>query len=175
VDGPSAAAENALVALYLERRGALLRFFTARTGSASEAEDIVQDVYLKIAALDSAQIENPPAYLYRLGTNVMLDRVRARRRATARDDAYGQSSVTLSGGEAVEDAPSADDAVAARQRLARLLTALGELPEQTRRVFTMHKLDGKSYAEVATELGVSRSAVEKRMMAALRRLGELDL
>lgn len=175
VDGPSGLAERGLVALYLERRAALVRFFTTRTGSASEAEDIVQDIYLKIAALDAAEIENPTAYLYRLGTNVMLDRVRTRRRAAARDDAYGQASVTRSGGESVEEAPSAEDAVAARQGLTRLLAALAELPDQTRRVFTMHKLDGLSYAEVATELGVSRSAVEKRMMAALRRLGELDL
>jgi RNA polymerase sigma factor (sigma-70 family) len=44
------------------------------------------------------------------------------------------------------------------------------LPPQTQRVFRMHKLEGLSHAETAARLGVSKSAVEKHMITALKRL-----
>jgi len=163
---------NQLLALYLERREALLRFFVARTGSVVEAEDVVQDIYFKIHDLDTAHIDNPAAYLYRLGQNAMLDRLRSRRRAAARDEAYQSVHSASSGAEPADDQPSAEEALAARQRLARLIAALENLPPQCKRVFTLHKLDGKSYGQVAAELGISRSAVEKHMMAALKKLAE---
>ena len=62
------------------------------------------------------------------------------------------------------------NAVAARQRLALLTEALKELSPQTQRVFRMHKFEGLSHPEVAAAIGISRSAVEKHMMAALKHL-----
>ena len=52
-----------LVTTYLEKRGALIGFFTSRTGSVDDAEDVVQEIYAKISKLDSDEIQNPVAYL----------------------------------------------------------------------------------------------------------------
>lgn len=161
-----------LLALCLSRRADLVRFFSIRTGSSAEAEDIVQETCLKIAAMDDSGVENPAAYLYRLGSNVMLDRARARRRATLRDDAYYQTFSAGSHGEAEADAPSPEETTDARRRLARLMDSVRDLPPQCRRVFVMHKIEGLSHGEVAEALGLSRSAVEKHMIAALKRLAE---
>lgn len=161
---------SALVSLYLEKRAALVRFFTLRTSSPAEAEDIVQDVYLKIAHLDPGAVENPAAFLYRLGTNAMLDRARTRRRGVARDGAYQEAHQAGGPGEPEAEAPDADAAIDARRRLEALLALVEEMPAQRRTVFVLHKIEGLSYAEVAARLGVSRSAVEKHMMAALRQL-----
>ena len=60
--------------------------------------------------------------------------------------------------------------MAARQQLGRLVTALDDLSPTTRNIFQRHKFDGRSYGEVATELGISKSSVEKHMMRALRHL-----
>lgn len=161
-----------LMTLYLEKRAELVRFFRLRTSSPTEAEDIVQEIYLKLAGFNAPSIENPAAYLYRLGTNVMVDRMRARRRAQARDDAY--QSLVVADGEAA-DAPSPEHAAIARAQLRSVLAAVERFPAQRRRVFVMHKIDGLSYGEVAERLGISKSAVEKHMMAALSSLAELDL
>jgi RNA polymerase sigma-70 factor (ECF subfamily) len=74
------------------------------------------------------------------------------------------------GGEEISPEPSAEAAVAARQRLQMLTAAIEELSPQTQRIFRMHKFEGLSHPEVAAALGISRSAVEKHMMAALKHL-----
>ncbi len=160
-----------LIALYLERRADLLRFFSLRLRSAAAAEDLVQDIYVKLSTLDpDAEIQNPAAYLYRLGSNLMLDRLRGERRSAHRDGAWLDSQTMRIGAEEVSAEPSAEAAVSARQRLAQLMAALTELSPQTQRVFRMHKFEGLSHPEVASALGISRSAVEKHMMAALKHL-----
>lgn len=159
--------------LYLAKRPDLVRFFTTRTHSRVEAEDIVQEMFLKISASDDVVVENAAAYLYRLGTNVMLDRARARRRSATRDDSYYQAYRTgLHGGGEAVDSPSPEQAEDARRRLQGLIKAIDALPPQCRKVFIMHKLEERSHAEVAEALGISRSAVEKHMIAALKRLTE---
>ncbi len=164
---------SALLAAYLERRDDLLRFFTLRLRSAAAAEDLVQDIYIRIAAADrSMEVRNPAGYLYRLGSNLMLDRIRGERRTAARDHDWRATHRTIVGAEEVAEEPRADDAVSARQRLNAIVDVLRELPEQTQRVFRMHKFDGLSHAEVAQALGISRSGVEKHCMAALKRLAE---
>lgn len=166
-------ARSALLAAYLERRADLVRFFTLRLKSAAAAEDLVQDIYLRIAAVEpGVDVHNPAGYLYRLGTNLMLDRIRGERRSAARDHDWRDSHRTLVGAEEVSEDPPADNAVAARQRLEAIVAILRELPEQTQRVFRMHKFDGLSHSEVAQALGISRSAVEKHCMAVLKRLAE---
>ena len=163
--------KSALIATYLERRADLVRFFTLRLRSTSAAEDLVQEIYVRLASVDGlSDIQNPAAYLYRLGSNLMLDRLRGQRRTAHRDAAWLDSQTTRMGAHEVSPEPSAEAAVAARQRLAQLNAALTELGAQTQRVFRMHKFEGLSHPEVAQALGISRSAVEKHMMQALKHL-----
>ncbi|MBL8554248.1 MAG: RNA polymerase sigma factor [Phenylobacterium sp.] len=166
-------ARAALIAAYMERRPDLLRFFSLRLRSEAAAEDVVQDIYLRISATPpEAEVRNPGGYLFRLGSNLMLDRLRSERRAAARDRDWRDSHRTVSGvEEVVEDAP-ADAVVAARQRLAAVVDVLKDLPPLTQQVFRMHKFEERSHAEVAAALGISRSAVEKHVMLVLRRLAE---
>ena len=162
---------SSLIALYLERRADLVRFFAVRLRSPQAAEDLVQDIYVRLSGLDQpTEIQNPVGYLYRLGSNLMLDRLRGERRAAFRDGAWLESQSTRIGAHEVSADPSAETAVAARQRLALLTEALSELGPQTQKVFRMHKFEGLSHPEVAAAIGISRSAVEKHMMAALKHL-----
>jgi RNA polymerase sigma-70 factor (ECF subfamily) len=160
-----------LLAAYLERRGDLKRYFALRLGSAEAAEDLVQDIYFKVSAGGAPEdIGNPAAFLYRLGTNLMLDRLKQQRRAVARDTGWAQTQSTAVGGEATVDAPAADETLVQRQRLARMLAALDELTPACRRAFRLHKLDGLSHAETAATMGVSKSTIEKHISAALKHL-----
>jgi RNA polymerase sigma-70 factor (ECF subfamily) len=163
---------SALLEAYLERRGDLVRFFTLRLRSAAAAEDLVQDIYLRLQVVEQAEINNPTGYLYRLGSNLMLDRLRGARRSASREAAWRDSHRTVIGAEEVSEDPTAERTVAARQRLDATIAALKDLPPQTQRVFWKHKFDGLTHPQVAAELGISRSAVEKHVMAALRHLSE---
>ncbi|WP_427791354.1 RNA polymerase sigma factor [Brevundimonas diminuta] len=154
-----------LFAVYLEQRDALGRFFRARLGPQADVEDLVQELYLKLQAAPDIEVREPRAYLYRLASNLMMDRWRSGMRSAARDGAWA----TLHQGE-VDEAPSAEAVVAGRQGLAAVSAVLADLPEGTQTVFRMHKFEALSYAEVASRLGVSRSTVEKRMMQALKAL-----
>lgn len=160
-------APSELTALYLSKRPDLLRFFRARAGSLAAAEDLLQELYIKLQGAPPAEIENGVAYLYRTGLNLLLDRKRAELRSRRRDQAYveAHSGLTERSGD-----PSPEDAADARHRLTRLLNVVKTLPPQCQRVFRMHKLEGMSHDEVARALGISRSAVEKHVILALKRL-----
>ena len=86
----------------------------------------------------------------------------------ARDAAWRDVAHVAGPTEDLDDAPSAETVVAGRERLAQLMTALDGLPDRTRTTFRLHKFDGLSYAEVARNLNVSKSTVEKHMMDALK-------
>ena len=165
-EGPSE-----LLNTYLKKREDLVRFFTLRLGARVEAEDLVQEIYFKIVnGSEAPDIKSPSAYLYRIGSNLLIDRVRGQMRSARRErDWYGINRV-VSGGQDVADQPSAEAALDAKQRLAKVLKAVDELPPQCRRAFRLHKFDGFSHAEVSQMLGISRSAVEKHISAALKSL-----
>jgi RNA polymerase sigma-70 factor (ECF subfamily) len=172
MDGAGAAdRQGDLLAAYMARRDDLVRFFAARLRSMTAAEDLVQDLYVRVASLELTEpVENPSAYLYRLASNLMLDRLRSDRRSVARDASWLQGHRVEVGGESVVDSPSAEQSVAARQRLARVAEAIAELPPKTRRAFELHKLKGMTQEETAQALGVSRKTVEKQISTALQRL-----
>lgn len=162
---------NGLVDAYLSRRNDLVRFFAARLRSMTAAEDLIQDLYVRIANLTPGEpVENPSAYLYRLASNLMLDRLRSERRSTVRDGAWLNVRSVEVGGQSVADEPSAEQTVSDRERLARLAAAIAELPPKTRRAFQLHKLEGMTQEDTARALGVSRKTVEKQIAVALQRL-----
>jgi RNA polymerase sigma-70 factor (ECF subfamily) len=159
-----------LIAAYMRKRAELVRFFTLRTGSADAGEDVVQELYLKISTLPTPpDLRSPEAFLYKVGSNLMLDRAKASRRQAARDRAWSQVAAG-DGPEPVAAEPPADEAADSRQRLAKLVAAVDRLPPQVATAFRLHKFDGLTHGEVAARLGVSRSAVEKYIMSALRTL-----
>lgn len=162
--------EDPLVAVYLERRADLERYFRVRLRSVEAAQDLVQDIYLKIVRRPAEPVDNPTAFLYRLGTNLMLDRLKRERRQVRRAEAWRELHGEQTGGETLADDPSADDALAARQRLEHIIAAVKELPPPVQQAFRLHKLEGLSHAETAAAMGVSRSSIEKYLMASLKRI-----
>lgn len=163
--------EDPLVQAYLERRASLVRFFAARIGSPAAAEDLVQELYLKVAGRPAGEVaDNPAALLYRMGLNLMVDRTRGEARSAARDAQWRGATRTAVAGEDIAEEPAADEAAASRQRLRQLVEAVAELAPQMQRAFTLHKLEGMSHAETARAMGISVKSVEKHISAALKNL-----
>lgn len=157
-----------LVAAYIEHRSALVRYFRVRLRSEEAAEDLVQELYLKLEAAAHSEVLNATAYLYRVGTNLMLDRLKQQRRAMNRDGQWRASEVTALGDEDISQDRPADEALAARQRLAAIAEVVNDMPPQVREAFRLHKVEGLTHSETAARMGMSRSSVEKYIMTGLK-------
>ena len=155
---------------YVERRDLLVRYFTRVANDAGLAEDIVQDLYLKLEAVDDGDgraIEDATAFLFRMAHNIHRNHIRTLDNGRRRDTAW--QTLHRDGAEdAADDAPSAEDEVSGRQQLAEFTRALEELPERTRTIFRLHKFDGVPQSQVASQLGISLSSVEKHLGTALK-------
>lgn len=167
---PKAGLHQELLVTYLAKRENLRRFLAVRLGSRAQAEDAVQDLFLKLAAVEpSAVFDNPEAMIYRMAANHAVDELRRRRRSETRDRAWGEMMIGP-GGQAMAEHASAEQAWAARQRLAALMTALERLPPRMRQAFRLCKLEDCTREEAARQMGVSVKAVEKQITAALKAL-----
>lgn len=155
---------SALIASFRENYQDLLRFLTRRTGNAERAADVAQDTYVRLAAIPPAtlDIQNPRAFVYRVAGNLAIDTMRREGRIAA-------DLTFLEAGEVVPDpTPSPEARTLARERLRLLEEALNELPSKTRLALLLSRIEGRSFAEIAGELGVSESMVAKHIARALR-------
>lgn len=157
---------------YVDKRDLLTRYFAKVAGDAALAEDIVQDLYLKIQAMDdtdSRAIEDATAFLFRMAHNIHRNHIRSLDNGRRRDTAW-QTLHREGRQDPADETPSPEDEISSRQQLAEFSKALDELPERTRTIFTLHKFESVSQAQVAARLGISLSSVEKHLGAALKHL-----
>jgi RNA polymerase sigma factor (sigma-70 family) len=161
-----------LKAAFLEHRPRLLRFLSARRVVQEEAEDLLQDLFVKIDGLHTGPIAEPRAYLYRMLDNLVLDRRRASLRRKGREEAWMSVQPGVESG--CDESPSAEASVLARQRLARVWAALNLLPARTVDVFRRYRIDDCPQKQIASDLGISVSAVEKHLQRAYRVVAEVQ-
>ena len=152
-----------LTELLIRERPALLRLVQRILGSDSGAEDVIQSIWCKARGVDSGQpISNPRAYLYRLAANLATDHGRERTRRTrllAEHYLWGP-----------EEALSTEEQAMAQDELQRVLDAAEHLPEPTRTIFRLNRLQGMTQVDVAKRQGVSVTTVENHVRTALQRL-----
>ena len=128
---------------------------------AAEAEDAVQELYLKLwsgrDALDG--IRSPKGYCLTVLRNLCLDRLRQRRRL-ASEDKLPECGTPGRQDEAVDE----------RERLAKVLAAVKSLPERQREVLTLRTLDGLSYEEITERTGINNLTLRVLLSQARSRL-----
>lgn len=157
--------ETFLRELSARYRQPLIAYFQRRVRSREEAEDLTQEVFLRLARrLDIEQVDNAEAFLFRTAVNLLRDRSRRGKTAAS----HMQELVHRAGVEEL----SPERVVESRQSLASVLRALDELDERTRDVFILHRLEGMRHAEIAGLYGVSVSSVEKYIIKALAHLAK---
>lgn len=140
---------------------ALVRRVARFTGRADEAEEFLQSAFVRLMEYrDRHTVENESAFLVRTAVNIAVDESRRRRvRAEADPPAELLSQIA-------DDQPLQDEVLLARERLKRVRAALAALSPRTREIYLMHRLDGLKFREIAAELGISVSAVEKHIAKA---------
>lgn len=158
---------SGLEAVFLENRAALLRFLRAR-GAGDRAEDVLQDMWVKLSARDVGPVADPLPYLYRAANNLMLDQYRSATRREKRE----QDWVDGGTGEIVEQSAEvpADEQMISAQRLGEAEAMLRGLGPRVETVFRRFRLDGIGQKQIAIDLGVSLTTVEKDLQKAYRAL-----
>lgn len=145
-----------------ELTGRLRRFVRARVSTREDAEDVIQEAYLRVLRYSAEhEVESQERLLFSAAKNLAVDNRRRRsvRQRTASDYAILEALFT-------QTWPSTDEVVYASQRLSSVEAAVARLPPRCREVFWYNRVDGLSYAQVAAHLGISASAVEKHMARA---------
>ena len=156
---------RALADLSQRARPALLRYFQRRGLLPSDAEDAVQDVFLRLSRRpEEGRADYGEAYLFEAAASVAIDRHRrARSRQEDRQTTYDEAQ------HAVAD-HAVDRVVEGRQELRRLVEGLQQLPERTRHVVMLARLERLTHAEIARRLGISISTVERRLVKGMAHL-----
>lgn len=118
---------------------------------------MAQETFLRAyTATRHEQIHSPKSYLFRVAKNVALKELTRKSRQIT--DFLEEAQLSE-----VEDSGSLEERVAAEQKISLYFDAIAELPPQCRRVFLMRKYRGLSHREIAQELGITTSAVEKHI------------
>lgn len=132
-------------------------YIQRRAGSSATASDIVQETWLRAARHSTKQPDKPLAYLYRTATNLLLDKQR-------QDTTHGRYLGEIELAEEVESPLTPpDEAAGIHEELEILAEALRRLPEKYRTVFQLSRCEGFNMREIATQLNINESTVEKQI------------
>lgn len=122
------------------------------------AEELVQETFLRL--LDRPLAEHSAPLLHRTARNLALDYLRSKKVRDRRPESLREA------GEG--SLPPTDHVVEMADEWQQLVEVLEQLPERTRQIFLLNRVDGETYAAIAGMLGISSSAVEKHMMRAMK-------
>lgn len=132
-----------------------------------DVEDVVQETYVKLCLVRNEEtIEHPRSYLYQMARNLAKDRIKNAN--TALCDHPGEEALLNYSDGRDETYASA----VSRQEFERFCESVRSLPLQCRRAFVLRKVYGFTQREIAQELGIAESTVEKHVALGLRRCAQ---
>ncbi len=137
-----------------------------RSLAPADLDDLLQEAYMRLWAADFSQINNARGYFFTMVKNLLIEQ--ARRARIVPMERMGEiESLNI-----ISLEPEPERHAVARQELERVQRIIARLPPQCRRAFELQKLEGLSQREIALEMGVSETTVEKHLAKALARVME---
>lgn len=164
-DRKPSAAQGGMAALLLAHRAQLIRFLEAR-GAGHAAEDVFQELWIRLSSVPTGPVSQPLPYLYRAANNLMLDRFRSAQATAKREQAWGEVG-------ADNAPPSTEQTLISREDLARADAAIDALGERPAAIFRAFRLEGQAQRDIAARMGVSLSTVEADLRKAYGALATL--
>ncbi|MBS1566527.1 MAG: RNA polymerase sigma-70 factor, partial [Bacteroidetes bacterium] len=160
--------EAAFTTLFFQYTGRLAAFITQLLQSDQWAEEIVQDVFMRLWQNRKLlrDVEHPSAYLYQMASNRTLDYIKKNAREV-RLQYYVARRFNPR-----EDANSTEEELDFREIEKLLGEATSRMPAQRRRIYQMVREEGLSHAEIAERLNISKHTVRNHMADALREIRE---
>lgn len=145
-------------------RRSLLSWFGRRTRDRADLEDMVQEVFerlIKRGHASELERNNLSAYVFETASSVLTDHLR--KKITRRAHLYEPFDQNRHGGEDF----SPEHVLINREKLERTSAMLLELPEQTRAIFLLRRVEGMKVKDVAARMGISVTSVERHMRVAV--------
>jgi RNA polymerase sigma-70 factor (ECF subfamily) len=148
----------------------LQKLLFRRGRSRPDAEDLIQEAFLKMHEYcqKGGEVRQAESFLVRTVLRLASNATRDEHR-----DLYSREPVENLL-EILDTRPTPDEVLAGDECLDRMRSALDAVSRRTRDIFFMQRLDGFSYAQIAHQIGISVSAVEKHMAAALAILADVN-
>lgn len=154
--------ESFLQDMFKQHNAALMRFLKRKLSNHEDALEVAQDAYQKMLGHEEPEkLENARAYLFQIASNIAIDRLRRGQL----HNKYLQSEA--SEGDGLWRI-SPERTAMAQQDLDKVLSLIDQLPPKCRQAFLLHRGQHLSYEEIARELKVSVSMVEKYIIQALK-------
>jgi RNA polymerase sigma-70 factor (ECF subfamily) len=160
----TAAPETDLGHLARRYRPALMSYFLRRVRSHAEAEDLTQDVFMRLTRLAAQDFKSADAYIFRTAANLLADR--ARRNKVRRLHASEQITI----GDLGVDPLDPERVSEGRRSLLALADRLKLLPERARAMFMLYRVEGMNKRAIAEAFDCSVSTVEKQVALVIARL-----
>ena len=149
---------------YIAHRDELLAFACSRLGDSRLAEDIVQDVFLRLLSTDKMITEvTLPALVYTITRNLINDYYR-------RHTTYEQYEHYIKG--VCSEVTTMESVFSAFEIMERLERGLVHLPENCREIYRLHIYGGMKVGEISRELGEGYKSVEHRLGTARKVMRE---
>lgn len=153
--------------VWVSRHGPALRSYFARRVSEVEAEDLIQEVFLKLHAMRrDTPIENVDRFIFKVARNILISR---HRYLKAR---HASAHSPLTEANDPVDAISPERIAIGVDEYERAVRAILELPPRARAAFQLHRFEKMTYQEIAERMGISRESVKELIHRALVRLAE---
>lgn len=152
--------------LFLHHRSALVRYAAHLMGDRGEAEDLVQEAWLRFSTIAGQRpLSEPAGYLHRIVRNLVLD---GRRRKGLEQKLF-ESDTEADTQHLPSDQPCALTTMAAREELAVVQEAIAAMPERMRTAFEMHRFQGIKLVEIASRLAISKSLAQELVAEGVQR------
>jgi RNA polymerase sigma-70 factor (ECF subfamily) len=156
------AAEETLAALVSQYSGTLYRVAFSVLRNAADAEDAVQEAFLRVLRHRDTlhEVRDHRVWLIRIVWNIVLDRKRRSKTRPETDDVAELARVLPA------DGLTADDRVAAAQHHSHVLSCVEQLPAKERQVIMLSAFEELTSVEIASVLGITESSVRSRLFRA---------
>ncbi len=139
----------------------LRRLLRSRGQSRDDADDLIQEAFLRLQVYcREHEVRQTEAFLVRTALNLATDRGRHQVHTRRVTEAVRALQI-------IDSSPPPDDVLTAQERLLRMKAGLDRLSPRRREVFVLNRIEGYSFSQIAGQLGITLSAVEKHAAQAV--------
>lgn len=154
--------ESVIIDVELNRRWrpALMAFFLRRVRDPAEAEDLTQEVFIRMLATADPAV-HPDAFVFQIARNLIIDRARKLKIRANYRDAIAQDKLRH------VDPLDPHQVASGKEHMATFVAAITELPERTRAMFILYRFENMSQDVIGASYGISASAVKQHIAKAM--------
>lgn len=159
--------ERLLEQLIQEHDAALRRFIRVRIGTPADCDDVVQDVYARLAQMEHLEehlelrLDTVRNYLFQIAVNLITDRFR-KSQVRKESDHISESYITM-----LSTVSAPDRQLEGKRKLQQIQETLKKIKPEYQQAFLLNRMENMSYREISDTMGISVSTVEKYISAAL--------